>query len=174
MSIELKIFKQDNIDENIYSEVESTGNELLRYLSGSEVIEKVKMANMPGMSSSFVQNIFIDKAKDLGFQSEKKDLFAGIPTSHLRPDYYKRIGESGVIMEVERGKTIMNNMDMLDFWKCHVCKHANHLFLFVPQELKHNNGSKGYDCFKIVSNRMQPFFERTNYTNVHSIWIYGY
>ena len=32
-------------------------------------------------------------------------------------------------MEVERGKTTTNNMDLLDIYKCHICEEANHLFL---------------------------------------------
>ena len=121
-----------------------------------------------------VQEVFLAEAERLGFQSEKKNLFQNIPTSNLRPDYYKKIGSSGIIIEVERGKTIMNNMDMLDMWKCHLCKNANHLFLFVPNALRHNKKSSPYDCFKKVSNRMEPFFSKENYSNVHSLWIYGY
>ena len=30
-------------------------------------------------------------------------------------------------------------MDLLDFWKCHLCHHADYLFLMVPQALKHND-----------------------------------
>ena len=40
-------------------------------------------------------------------------------------------------MEVERGKTTTNNMDLLDIYKCHICEEANHLFLFVPIEVSH-------------------------------------
>ena len=131
-------------------------------------------ANSPGNSSIKIQNVFLKKAIELGFQSEKKNLFQSIPTSNLRPDYYCSVRNSGILIEVERGKTIMNNMDMLDMWKCHLCNVANHLFLFVPNKLKHNSNSKPYDCFRIVSNRMAPFYEKNNYTNVHSLWLFGY
>ena len=47
-----------------------------------------------------------------------------------------RVGSSGILLEVERGKTTINNMDFLDFWKCHLCEHAHYLFLLVPQELR--------------------------------------
>ena len=174
MTTRLKIFRQEQIDQNIFQEVERIGNSLFEYCKTSEVERKFTIANSPGKSSAEVQNVFLEKALDLGFQPERKKLFLTIPTPNLRPDYYRRIGDSGIIIEVERGKTIMNNMDMLDMWKCHICKAANHLFLFVPNELKHNNNSKPYDCFEKVSNRMTPFYDNKNFTNVHSLWIFGY
>ena len=44
-------------------------------------------------------------------------------------------------MEVERGKTVLNNMDLLDVWKCHICESANYLFLIVPQ-MRHDGAGK--------------------------------
>lgn len=172
--MQLKIFKNEGVNSEEFSIVENIGNDLFEFCNNDAVKNRISMANSPGNSSAKIQEIFLQKAIDLGFQSEKKNLFQSIPTSNLRPDYYRNIGESGIIIEVERGKTIMNNMDMLDMWKCHLCDAANHLFLFVPNELKHNNASKPYDCFRIVSNRMEPFFLPENYTNVHSLWIFGY
>ncbi len=174
METRLKIFKQSEIDEEIYSEVQRIGNSLFEYCSTHSARELFNNANLPRSSSAKVQEVFLAEAERLGFQSEKKNLFQNIPTSNLRPDYYKKIGSSGIIIEVERGKTIMNNMDILDMWKCHLCKNANHLFLFVPNALRHNKKSSPYDCFKKVSNRMEPFFSKENYSNVHSLWIYGY
>lgn len=174
MQLRLKTFQQEGIDQEEYGQVKRIGNLLYEYLSSTTVLTKLYQVNLPGNSSLLVQNVFLDKAKELGFQSEKKRLFSQIPTPHLRPDYYMKIKNSGIIIEVERGKTIMNNMDMLDMWKCHLCDAANHLFIFVPNELKHNPDSRPYDCFRIVSNRMAPFFNRENYCNVHSLWIFGY
>ena len=85
-----------------------------------------------------MQEAVLEAATPLGFVSEAKGLFGELPTSALRPDYYLPIGESGILLEVERGKTTINNMDLLDFWKCHLCEHANYLFLMVPQELRQN------------------------------------
>jgi len=172
--MKLKTFVQENVDTTVFGEVKKIGDALFEYCNTPESIENFAIANLPRNSSSKVQDVFLGKAIDLGFQSEKKSLFQSIPTSNLRPDYYRQVRNSGIIIEVERGKTIMNNMDMLDMWKCHLCNTANHLFLFVPSELKHNSESKPYDCFRIVSNRMEPFFEINNYTNVHSLWIFGY
>ena len=117
MSVTLKILKQKNLDVEIFKKVKATGNALLRYLNQQDVLALIAKANRPGNSSSTIQNIFIEKAKELGFESEARRLFEDM---NLRPDYYKPIGNSGIIIEVERGKTIMNNMDMLDMWKCHI------------------------------------------------------
>lgn len=174
MRTRLKVFEQPQIDNKIYSKVKEVGNAIFDYCSTSEARVLFDEANSPGSSSSKVQDVFLGKALELGFQSEKKHLFQNIPTSNLRPDYYKKINHSGIIIEVERGKTIMNNMDMLDMWKCHLCTDANHLFLFVPNALQHNSNTTPYDCFRIVSNRMEPFFVKGNYSNVHSLWIFGY
>ncbi len=174
METKLKVFKQSQLDGKIYSVVEKTGSALFEYCSTPSARALFNEANSPGSSSAKVQEIFLEKALELGFQSEKKQLFQTIQTSNLRPDYYKKVDSSGIIIEVERGKTIMNNMDMLDMWKCHLCTNANHLFLFVPNALQHNNNASPYDCFRIVSNRMEPFFLKENYSNVHSLWIFGY
>ncbi|MBD3767576.1 MAG: hypothetical protein IE928_06440 [Gammaproteobacteria bacterium] len=172
--MELKVYKQKDLDENVFNKVEEVGKQIYDYCTQESTSNAFKEANKPGASSSLVQNVILNKAKELGFQSEKKGLFGDIPTSNLRPDYFLKIGRSGVIVEVERGKTIMNNMDILDMWKCHLCSHANHLFLFVPLELKHNTSARGYNPYNAVCNRMQPFFNLSNYTNVHSLWIFGY
>lgn len=172
--VELHVFKKKYLNKKLFNIIENIGNELFNYLNTEEILLKLKSANKPNNNSINVQNVFLEKAEQLGFISEKKGLFKDIPTSNLRPDFFKKIDGTGILIEVERGKTIMNNMDLLDFWKCHLCHHANHLFLFVPLELKHNSSSKPYNCFKIVKNRMSPFFEKPNYTNVDSLWIYGY
>ena len=72
--------------------------------------------------------------------SEKQGLFATYNAPGLRPDYYREVPEhrTGIILEVERGKTTINNMDLLDLWKCHICAEAHHLFLLVPQVLRQN------------------------------------
>ena len=61
-------------------------------------------------------------------------------------------------MEVERGKTTINNMDFLDFWKCHLCEHANYLFLMVPQELRQNPTMSPRREYNTVVKRMASFF----------------
>ena len=115
----------------------------------------------------------LQNALELGFQSERKGLFANYEVSALRPDYYRAVDKSGVLLEVERGKTITNNMDLLDLWKCHICDYASYLFLVVPKFRPSANGSS-MRHFSHVCKRLSPFFEERNYVNVDAVFVFGY
>ena len=77
-------------------------------------------------------------------------------------------------MEVERGKTTINNMDLLDFWKCHLCDHAHYLFLMVPKELRQNELMSPRREYVTVVKRLSAFFRPGNYTNVRGLFVFGY
>jgi len=94
--------------------------------------------------------------------------------SALRPDYFMPVGDTGIILEVERGKTTINNMDLLDFWKCHICTQAHYLFLLVPTALRQNLTMPARNEFVAVSKRLATFFEPSNYTNVRGLFLFGY
>ena len=79
-----------------------------------------------------------------------------------------------MILEVERGKTTTNNMDFLDFWKCHICRTASFLILLVPVELRHNDDDAPKKEFQKVSGRLESFFVEENYTNVWGLVLIGY
>jgi hypothetical protein len=103
-------------------------------ISGADVA--ASLAGIPeiGGTSHAVDAILSPVASRLGFASQRTDLFAGYPT-RLRPDWYRPLGKEGtggILLEVERGKALTNNMDLLDLWKCHICREAHHLFLVVP------------------------------------------
>ena len=119
-----------------------------------------------------MQEIVWGAARTLGFASEKKGLFADSETRALRPDMYLPVEGSGIILEVERGKTLKNNMDLLDFWKCHICLHAHHLFLFVPQAVDRSYEKE--KPFSQVVKRLSGFFEPGNLTNVRTAFVFGY
>jgi hypothetical protein len=78
-------------------------------------------------SKQEMQEIILPCAKDLGFESEARGKFKDYECKDLRPDYFH--SEAGILPEVERGKTRMNNKDLLDMWKCHICEDAKYLFL---------------------------------------------
>lgn len=93
----------------------------------------------------------------------------------MRPDYYRPLASnSGILLEVERGKTTINNMDFLDFWKCHLCEHAHYLFLVVPIELRQNDSMSPRREFAAVVRRLSHFFRPRNYTNVRGLFVFGY
>ncbi len=149
-------------------------DELVGHLNVPAVAALIEEANQPGRSSADVQEVFLDEATRLGFRDESKGLFEAYQSSALRPDYFRAVGSSGVILEVERGKTTINNMDLLDFWKCHICEHASFLFLMVPQELRQNPTMTPRKEFTTVARRLESFFRPGNYTNVLGLVLLGY
>lgn len=157
-----------------YSAVLAIADALYEHLALAEVVAAIGQANQPGRPSSEVQNVFLAHARQLGFADESKGLFSGYVTSALRPDYYLPLGDTGVLIEVERGKTTINNMDLLDFWKCHICTHAHYLILLVPTELRQNPTMSPRREFATVRNRLASFFEDGNYTNVRGLFLFGY
>jgi len=146
------------------------------YLKTPDISEKISLVNVPGARSQEIQNILLKKALQLGFVDESQGLFGDYTNNRLRPDYFLTLpGESGIILEVERGKTNQNNMDFLDFWKCHICIHAHYLFIMVPHELKQNASGKVVGRpYKTVSDHFSSFFIPGNYTNVRGAAVFGY
>ena len=158
-------------------EVTEVTTALRDHLNLPTIQTELEIANQPGASSALVQSVFLTEAVRLEFRSEAKGLFAGYPTAAVRPDYYRPMPShrSGILLEVERGKTTINNMDFLDFWKCHICSEAHHLILLVPRVLKQNaDKPQTTKPFNAVSKRLGSFFQPENYTNVRSCWLFGY
>lgn len=167
--------QQQLVDSAEYRAVLDIADKLRDYLLVAEVAAQILEANQPGRSSGAVQNVFLERARTIGFRDESKGLFKEYASSALRPDYFMPLADTGIILEVERGKTTINNMDLLDFWKCHICAHADYLFLMVPLELRQNEttGAPRRE-FASVAKRLSSFFEPTNYTNVRALCLFGY
>lgn len=168
-------FAQDDVVQSAeYEQVMSISDLLLKHLNTPDALTLMAAANSPGMSSAGVQGAFEPFATQLGFTSEAKGLFEGYENRALRPDYFLPVGPTGILMEVERGKTTTNNMDLLDLWKCHLCLHAHYLFLMVPQALRHNPTMTPKKEYAAVVRRMGSFFTPGNYTNVRGLHVFGY
>jgi hypothetical protein len=136
----------------------------------------VSLAAIPeiGGTSHEVDAILAPMARGLGFERQKRDLFAAYPT-RLRPDWYRPLhdkGDGGILLEIERGKALANNMDLLDLWKCHICREAHHLFLVVPFRVKRTKGVES--VYKRVVMRMKTLVEPVNKVNVATISVFGY
>jgi hypothetical protein len=158
-----------------WTQVLALSDQLFEFMNRHSTLKEFENANQPGTSSAVVQEVILPVLTDMGFTSEAKGLFADYPTKGLRPDYFSAVGNSGVIVEVERGKTTTNNMDLLDFWKCHICQHANYLFLLVPLALRHNETViTPKPEYETVKNRLSAFFRPGNYTNVKGLVLFGY
>jgi hypothetical protein len=169
MTIKVSRYFKTNINEKIKKEVLKTAKDIESYLDNKAVNDRIKKANTKGTSSQIIQEIIEEIAKPLGFTDEKQGLFKKYSNSGLRPDFYKKLGKTGILMEVERGKTTTNNMDLLDIYKCHICEEASHLFLFVPIEVSHTK-----NIYKNVCKKVSNFFIKKNYLNIDSIIVYGY
>ena len=161
------------VDSAEHESVQAFSDQLMKHLNLPDALELMRQANLPGVSSAEVQATFLPFALELGFTSEAKGLFLEYE-NRLRPDYYRPIEGSGILLEVERGKTTTNNMDLLDFWKCHLCRTADYLFLMVPQALKHNDTMTAKKEYKSVVKRLDTFFVAGNETNVRAVHIFGY
>ena len=175
METKYKILKKENLENNVdFIEATRLAKGLLSFMNSPNISKKIMNAHKINAKSGEIQNILLDKMLELGFRSEKAGLFNGYKTSALRPDYYKSLGHSkGIIMEVERGKTLANNMDMLDIWKCHICNEANYLFLIVPQRRQTEKGVENI-IFEKVIDRLDSFFQKDNYINIDAVMIFGY
>lgn len=174
MSIGLTKYVQQPLEGSAeWRRVSAIADELHAHLSTPEAKARIADANQPGRSSAVVQATFGEFARGLGFENERVGLF-GSEEFALRPDYYLKLDSTGILLEVERGKTTINNMDLLDFWKCHLCKHAHYLFLLVPQALRQNSTMSPRNEFASVARRMQGFFLPGNFTNVRGICLFGY
>lgn len=169
------IFTQQGIEETTeYTEVLGVSDSLLEHLNQPDARDLLAAANLPGMSSAMVQNSFARFSGDLGFVSEAKGLFATYENKYLRPDFFLALETNGILMEVERGKTTTNNMDLLDLWKTHLCLHADYLFLMVPQALKHNDAMTPKKEYDAVRKRLGSFFLPGNEVNVRALHVFGY
>ena len=174
MTVELKVFgKAEPHSPETFAEVGKLAQRFLVFLNHAEVQEGIAAVHQLGASSAEVQRTILPGAQRLGFIPEKKGLFQAYAVPSLRPDYYLRVRDTGILLEVERGKTTTNNMDLLDLWKCHICEHAEYLFLVVPQVRQTKKGSNTLP-FKQVQNRLGTFFKPNNYVNVEAVFLFGY
>ena len=166
--------RSDLATSSEWNEIQRIVTELVDHMNRPDVYAQLRKANVPRSESQKIQAAIREKTSELGFRDESKGLFASYSTRGLKPDYYREVGCTGVILEVERGKTINNNMDFLDFWKCHICRVASFLILLVPVELRHNHEDRPTRAFHAASNRLESFFVTENYTNVWGLVLLGY
>ena len=169
MGIKVSKFIKKKINKSELKEIFKISNIIEEYLNQKEVNQRIQNSNVKGTDSQVIQKIIEEIAIPLGFKDEKQGLFKKYKDSGLRPDFYKKIGKNGILMEVERGKTTTNNMDLLDIYKCHICEEANHLFLFVLIEVSHTK-----NIYKSVCKKVENFFYEENYFNIDSAIVFGY
>lgn len=161
-------------DSQNLAETLNLSRQVFEILTNNKVKDAIAEVHKFGASSHTVQKSILEQMESLGFISEKKGLFASYKVSGIRPDYFKPLTDGGILFEVERGKTIANNMDLLDVWKTHLCSEAKHLFLLVPKIRVTEKGS-AQKIFNTVENRIETFFlSGSTPIDVHSVHIFGY
>ncbi len=174
IGIDYSVLKKEGVESLIsFKTAQGIAEEFRQYLQQPEIQQQIRERHVLGASSMSIQELVLRKALELGFEDEKMGLFANYGVPGLRPDYYCRVGNTGILLEVERGKTTSNNMDLLDLWKCHICEHAEYLFLLVPQARPSANGTV-LRHFRYVQKRLAVFFEPKNYVNVNAVHLFGY
>jgi hypothetical protein len=173
--VELRAFHRDDVaNSSELAEIDSLARRLLAHLNSPDALRNISTANRPGASSQEVQDVFRAFAHTLGFVDESRGLFEGYEARAMRPDYFLQLRDTGILLEVERGKTTINNMDLLDFWKCHLCTYAHYLFLVVPRSLRQNPTMSPRNEFASVAKRLSSFFQPRNRTNVRGLFLFGY
>jgi hypothetical protein len=141
------------------------------FLNEEGIQNKIRQKDVCGALSTEIQEIILPCAKELGFESEARGKFRDYTCKDLRPDYFH--SQAGILLEVERGKTRMNNMDLLDMWKCHICDSAKYLFLMIPK-VRPNRKGRLVKQFHLTKSRLETFFVKQNYTNVDAVFLFGY
>lgn len=174
MPVEMAIIRKPSVrSPAVHAQVEGIADRLLGFMQTPAIEAEIAGVHKFGASSHDVQRVVLPVLTTLGFVSEKRGLFVEYGVSGLRPDYYLPVADTGILLEVERGKTTTNNMDLLDLWKCHICRHAEYLFLLVPHERPSENGQV-LRHFRQVQPRLATFFEAGNHVNVEAVFLFGY
>ena len=163
------LVESQNLNETL-----EASRQVRKILNDQKVKDAIAEVHKFGASSHTVQKSILGQMESIGFVSEKKGLFASYKVSGIRPDYFKSIPGGGFLFEVERGKSIANNMDLLDVWKTHLCTEAMHLFLMVPNiRVSEKGGSQ--KIFNTVENRIETFFlNESTPIDVNSVHLFGY
>jgi hypothetical protein len=140
MPIEYAELKKAEIGSDESFRIAREKAHMLRGFLDNETIHgQICEKDVPGALSKVIQDIISPRATELGFESEARGKFKNYECRNLRPDYFH--SHAGIMIEVEKGKTLMNNMDLLDMWKCHICEEAKYLFLIIPKARPDKKGT---------------------------------
>ena len=150
-----------------WEKVRAVGKGILKYISENQA--SFDDLNQPEKASHGIEKELEGLLSGFGFEHEPKKGYADIA---LRPDYINQ--KLRTIVEIERGKTIQNNMDMLDFWKTHIHPVCRFLVLIVPKTLRHSLGGNPEFPFEKVKKRLGKMFDQNTGTNVWGLVLIGY
>ena len=155
--------------------VDGIASQLLDHLERSAAA--IDLVHVHGAQSKAVQDIVAELLESqLAFEQEyvltPEDGLVAAP----RPAFYFPLGPGrGILAEVERGGTTLNNHDLKDMWKAHIAPRAHHLFLIVPNANWNGVGLVRERPFIRVSARLAAFFgDPRREIDVLSLPLFGY
>jgi hypothetical protein len=139
---------------------------ICKILTKPEVSGALSNKNIKGTKNKEIQDLIFEKCcmENNGWETEEENLLVN---SNIRVDFFHR--QKKILGEVERGRTITNNMDILNLHRCHLIDSVDHLFLFILISVSHTR-----NIFNTVCKRIEPYFESGNHINVESTFIFGY
>lgn len=162
-------------DDPELARVDALAQHLLGHLRAKA--EEIDVAHVHGASSGRIQEIVSLLLKEeLEFREEVVLTPQEGLVTHARPDFFFRLApDRGVLAEVERGGTTLNNHDLKDIWKAHVSPDAQHLFLVVPNANWNGAGIARERPFPRVVSRLGAFFgDPRREVDVVSVHVFGY
>jgi len=96
-------WKKDGVeDTNAFEGVRRLVERLRQHLDGAETQRLIRERHVLGASSAGIQEVILMSATQLGFQDEKRGLFACYQVPALRQDYFRAVDATGILLEVER------------------------------------------------------------------------
>src|SRR5262245_16471855 len=118
MATERFVLRKEHVrSSDAFVEAMRIADSLFEYMHRPDVAREIAVNHQLHASSLQIQNVVLPHLLQLGFTPEKTGLFQSTDVAALRPDYYRKVHDTGILLEVERGKTTTNNMDLLDLWK---------------------------------------------------------
>jgi len=113
-------------------------------------------------------------ATEMGLFDEPARSLDDDSTEYDHPDYVRRLGDTGILLEIEHGEPIATNVDLAAFLKCHLYPGADYLFLMVPQAWRLTGFTPPVPVYERTISRLAPFFVPGSNTNVRGLIIFGY
>ena len=101
--IKIKKFIKLKQNKTELKEVFRISKKLEKFLNEKNTAKKISELNVKSVVSQKIQAVIEEFAiPELGFSSEKENLFRKYETNKLRPDLYKKIGKSGILLEPKK------------------------------------------------------------------------
>ena len=169
MPINYLELKKEGIESaKSFKAAKRVAEKLRDFLNQKRVEDEIIKRDVPDTPSEEIARIIHRFAVKQGFVYEKTGV---IPGFRSQPDFFN--SEKKIVLEVERGKTHMNNTDLLDMWKCHFSQ-ARYLFLAIPKARRSRKG-KVVKQFRWTKDKLAEFFRvKKNYVNVDAVFLFGY